>query len=239
MRKACTCVSNSKEIKRILFEKNNYKIFECRNCGQRFCEPKDLKNHVAQVYSDEYFFEGKTGYPNYLNEEKILHNYGKHYAKIVSKYLKPGKVLDAGCAAGFILKGFVDCGWTGFGIEPNNTMANYGRNKLNLNITTASLETYENTERFDLINLIQVVGHFYDLDKAIINLDKLLNENGFVLVESWNMNSAFAKLMGKSWHEYSPPSVIHWFSDETLSGLFNHYGFALVAKGYPIKKINI
>lgn len=239
MKKICESILSCNQEKTILFEKNGYKIFACKKCDQRFSEIKDAENHVSQVYSDEYFFEGKAGYPNYLNEKELLYNYGKRYAKIVSKYKKPGKVLDTGCAAGFILKGFIDSGWSGAGIEPNNTMANYGRNKLKLNITTGSLEAFESAEKFDLINLIQVIGHFYDLDKAILKIAHLLNENGFVLVESWNMKSGIAKLMGKNWHEYSPPSVIHWFSDETLSDLFGQYGFELVAKGYPPKKINI
>jgi 2-polyprenyl-3-methyl-5-hydroxy-6-metoxy-1,4-benzoquinol methylase len=239
MRKVCDSILSCNQEKTILFEKNGYKIFGCNKCGQRFSEIEDAENHVAQVYSDDYFFEGKAGYPNYLNEKELLYNYGKRYAKIVSKYIKTGKVLDTGCAAGFILKGFIDSGWSGVGIEPNNTMANYGRNEMNLNITTGSLETYESTEKFDLINLIQVIGHFYDLDKAIFKIRQLLNKNGFVLVESWNMKSGIAKLMGKNWHEYSPPSVVHWFSDDTLSDLFDQYGFELVAKGYPPKKINI
>jgi hypothetical protein len=44
--------------------------------------------------------------------------------------------------------------------------------------------------------------------------------------------------LGASWHEYSPPSVAHWFSDETLSIFFRYYGFELVAKGRPLKKID-
>jgi len=239
MKKTCDSILNCKEEKIILFEKNDHKIFECRKCGHRFSEIKDFKNHIAKVYSDAYFFDGREGYPNYLKEKELLYNYGKRYAKIISKYMAPGKVLNVGCASGFILKGFVDSGWEGFGIEPNNTMANYGRKELNLNITTGSIETCEIPQRFDLINIIQVIGHFYDLDKAILKLRDLLNANGFVLVESWNMESAIAKFLGKNWYEYSPPSVIHWFSDKTLTGLFNYYGFELVAKGYPPKKINI
>lgn len=239
MRKAYNTILNCEEEKTILFEKNGHQIFECKKCGHRFTEIKDFENHVAQVYSDSYFFEGKTGYPNYLKGEEVLYNYGKKYAKIVSKYTAPGKVLDIGCAAGFILKGFVDSGWEGFGIEPNNTMANYGRKELNLNITTGSIETYESHEKFDLINMIQVIGHFYEINEVMQKLKTNLAENGMVLVESWNMESGYAKLMGKNWHEYSPPSVIRWFSDNTLCHLFEKNGFTLVAKGFPPKKINM
>lgn len=225
--------------KKFLFEKNGHQIFECKKCEHKFTEIKDFENHVSQVYSDSYFFEGKTGYPNYLKGKELLYNYGKKYAKIISKYIATGRVLDIGCASGFILKGFIDSGWKGFGIEPNNTMADYGRNELNLNITTGSLETYESAEKFDLINLIQVIGHFYEMNEVMQKLKTNLTKHGMVLVESWNMESSYAKLMGKNWHEYSPPSVLRWFSDDTLCHLFEKNGFTLVAKGFPPKKINM
>ena len=225
--------------KEILFEKNNYSIFACKNCGYRFSKIDDGEKHVNAVYSDDYFFDGKDGYPNYLNGKEMLYEYGKSYAALVSKFLKPGKVLDTGCAAGFILKGFIESGWKGTGIEPNNTMASYGRRELNLNIQTGSLETFESEEKFDLITMIQVIGHFYEINEVMRKLKTNLARHGMVLVESWNMKSHYARLMGKHWHEYSPPSVIRWFSDETLCRLFEKNGFTLVAKGFPPKKINV
>jgi len=225
--------------KKFLFEKNDYKILECEKCRQRFSGIKDFKNHITGVYSDDYFFEGKAGYPNYLKGKEMLYEYGKSYAAIVSKFMKPGKVLDVGCAAGFILKGFIESGWKGVGIEPNNTMASYGKRELNLNIQTGSLETFESEEKFDLIDMIQVIGHFYEMNEVMQKLKTNLAEHGMVLVESWNMESGYANLMGKNWHEYSPPSVIRWFSDDTLCNLFEKIGFRLVAKGFPPKKINI
>ncbi len=232
-------LSQGSKWEKILFEKNGYKIYECHKSGLRICKIVDSENHVSEVYSDEYFFEGKAGYPNYLNGKDHLYKYGKDYAQIISKYISPGKLLDAGSAAGFILKGFEDSGWQGEGIEPNNRMAEYGRNQLNLRITTGTFEKFESSQRFDLITMIQVIGHFYNIDEVLQNLKRLLNEKGYVLVESWNMKSIYARLMGKNWHEYSPPSVVRWFSDESLCNLFNLYGFELIAKGHPPKKINI
>src|SRR4030095_2643591 len=100
------------------------------------------------------------------------------------------------------------------------------------------IETLKTDERFELVSMIQVIGHVYDLDKALQNVTALVKPNGLVLVESWDVKSLIARMMGASWHEYSPPSVAHWFSDDTLSTLFKYYGFELVAKGHPWKKIN-
>ena len=239
MNNYCGDIIGCNEKRTTCFEKNGYPIMECEKCGQRFTQLQNVSSHVDEVYSDDYFFAGKDGYPNYLDEKDILYKYGFKYAKIIAKHIKPGHVLDTGCAAGFILKGFEDAGWKCHGIEPNKTMADYGKEKLNLNITVGSLETFETTQKFDLINMIQVIGHFYDIDKALLNVAGLLNDNGLVLVESWNMKSTVAKLMGKGWHEYSPPSVVHWFCDETITELFNYYGFSLIEKGYPSKRINV
>jgi len=212
---------------------------ECKKCSHRFTEIPDLENHVSNVYSDDYFFEGAAGYPNYLAEKNILLKTGKRYSKILAKFTKPGKVLDIGSAAGFILNGFKESGWQCHGIEPNENMALYGRNELILDIQTSDLETYKTDKKFDLISMIQVIGHFYDLDKALLNVSRFSKKNGLVLVESWNMKSAVARLLGKHWHEYSPPSVVHWFSDQTLNQLFNYYGFEIIAKGRPAKRINL
>jgi 2-polyprenyl-3-methyl-5-hydroxy-6-metoxy-1,4-benzoquinol methylase len=239
MKKSCNSFIDCAEEKKILFNKNNYSIIQCKNCGHRFTKLQDLDNHLANVYSDDYFFEGKSGYPNYLDEKDILHKTGNRYAGIINKYSKPGKVLDIGCAAGFILKGFEDAGWESHGVEPNDTMASYGRNELKLDIRTGGIETCDINEKFDLITMIEVIGVFYDLDKAMLSVSNLITNRGLVLVESMNMESIVARILGKNWHEYCPPSVTHWFSDRTLTQLFNYYGFELIARGYPAKRINI
>ncbi|MGN6803463.1 MAG: class I SAM-dependent methyltransferase [Ginsengibacter sp.] len=233
----CLKINMCNEKKIVLFEKNNYDIYECSKCHLRISKLKEINNHLATVYSDDYFFAGGVGYPNYLEEKNELYNSGIRYAGIMSKYLAPGKVLDVGCAAGFYLKGFEKSGWECMGVEPNETIASYGRNELNLHIVSGDLESFQSDEKFDLINLIEVIGSFHDLNKAMEKVQQLLKTGGFVLVESWDHRSRIAQLFGKHWHEYCPPSVINWFSDKTLKELFEAYGFDLIYKGRPSKKI--
>ena len=233
----CASIQDCNEEKIFLFEKNGYPIYECTRCKLRFSKLKEIENHLSNVYSDDYFFAGGDGYPNYLEEKKELYSSGVRYAKIISKFTTPGKLLDVGCAAGFYLKGFEKAGWQCLGIEPNDTIASYGRKELNLNIVTGDLENFQTDEKFDLINLIEVIGSFHDLNKAMLKAQDLLKKEGLVLVESWDHRSKIARFFGKSWHEYCPPSVINWFTDKTLTELFDSYGFDLIATGRPSKKI--
>ncbi|MEP7166124.1 MAG: class I SAM-dependent methyltransferase [Ferruginibacter sp.] len=239
MKKVCSSFLDCTEERIPLFTRKGYLIKECKTCGHRFTEIKDIDNHLAEAYSDDYFFEGKDGYPNYLEEKDMLLKSGAKYTRVIAKYIKPGKVLDVGCAAGFILKAFDNAGWECYGVEPNDSMASYGRKELGLDIRTGGMETFNPDQKFDLINLIQVIGSLYDLDKAMENISKLSKKDGLVLVESWDRESLAARFFGRNWHEYCPPSVVHWYSDKTLNQLFNYHGFKIIAKGRPSKTINL
>lgn len=239
VKKLCTSFNTCSQQHQQLLEKNGWSIMQCDTCGHRHTIVKDAVAHVNEVYSDAYFFEGGQGYPDYLEEKKILLQYGRRYAAIMQRITTPGVMLDVGSAAGFIVKGFAEAGWQCKGLEPNAGMARYGNKELGLDIETGSLENFTTDQKSDLVTLIQVIGHFTDVDTAMQKVRAMLKPGGYVLVESWDMDSRYAKFMGKHWHEYSPPSVINWFSENTLSQLFSYYGFELVEKGRPLKKISL
>lgn len=220
---------------------NNYVIYDCTFCDHRFVKIEKEPEHVTANYGDTYFFSGESGgYPDYLKESEVLFQRGKKYAEILKKIgIKEGNLLDVGSAAGFILKGFISEGWNGEGIEPNLTMVNYARNELGLNVSQASLEQFESAIKYDCVIMIQVMAHFYDLEKVISKLNSLLDDGKYLLIETWDRKSITAKVLGWKWHEYSPPTVIHWFSAKSLIKMFEKNNFSLVKKGRLFKKINV
>lgn len=198
------------------------------------------EDHVETVYGNGYFEGGGAGYPNYVAQKEILVNHGRQYGKLLTQYMTPGKMLDVGAAAGFILQGFMDYGWTGEGVEPNDAIAQYGRIHEDLPITTGSLESFPqgaDGNCYDLVSMIQVIPHFYDLHQALANARALTKPGGFWLIETWNRKSIMARILGQQWHEYSPPSVLRWFAPSDLTALAANYGFERVASGRPQKWI--
>lgn len=212
---------------------------DCAACRHRFAEVSTNGNHVAEIYADSYFNGGGAGYSDYLAEGEMLRRRGRDYAKILSKNaIEAGKILDVGAAAGFILQGFCDAGWRGVGIEPNASMAREGREELGLEIFEGDFENFESAEKFDAVSMIQVAAHFHNPRRSFQNAFDLLKPGGVLLVETWNYKSLTARVFGKNWHEYSPPSVLHWFSPETLSQFLRRIGFEKIAGGRPSKKIS-
>ena len=232
----CTiCDSNNVKVK---YLKNKYNILHCLDCNHLFTECILTPERVDQIYSDDYFFSGGAGYDDYTLERDMLIKRGEYYADKISKYMAPGKVLDIGSAAGFLLKGFENKGWQGTGIEPNNFMVEYGKKSIGINIIKGTIETIRLEEKFDLIILIQVVAHLYDLKTSINRISAFLNRGGHLLIETWNKDSFTARIFGKNWHEFSPPSTLNYFSEKTLIKLISQHGFLLHDQGQPKKSIH-
>lgn len=228
------CKSESK----FAFEAKGFPLRDCLKCGHRFAGISADEQHVSSIYDDSYFNGGGAGYTDYFAEGEMLRKRGQMYAKKIEKFAKAGKMLDVGAAAGFILQGFTDENWSGIGLEPNGSMAKFGSEKLGLDVRQGSLESFKTDEKFDLISMIQVVAHFYDPRTAFETAANLLKEDGLLLIESWNRESFSARIFGKNWHEYSPPSVLQWFSLNGLTKFLKEFGFEKLAHGRPSKKIS-
>lgn len=219
-----------------LFSISGYWISECSFCGHRFADGAG-EGHIERVYGDDYFTQGGAGYSNYLGEQRALVFRGRSYARRLARYCKPDTVLDVGAAAGFTLLGFSEAGWRVFGIEPNAGMAEYARRRFGFPVEATSLEAYAPERTFALVTMLQVIAHFINPRSAMLKAGELVQPGGHLLIETWNRESWTARLFGKNWHEYSPPSVLHWFSTKGLVRLARSAGFELVARGRPFRRI--
>ena len=226
-------------VSRVAFEKDGHDISDCVECSHRFATISEISGHLENVYSDSYFTGGGAGYSDYLAEESMLIERGSTYSKLIeSTVRKKGMLLDVGAAAGCIMQGFAKEGWRCVGLEPNALMVEEGKRRFGSDIRQGALEEFETEERFELVTMIQVAGHFVDPKKAFANAYRLLKPGAHLLIETWDRNSKLASLFGKNWHEYSPPSVLHWWSEKSLTEFLETKGFEKIAGGRPSKKIS-
>jgi hypothetical protein len=86
--------------------------------------------------------------------------------------------------------------------------------------------------------MIQVLSHFVDVGQALDVAAAITRPGGFWLIETWNPRSWSARVFGRHWHAYIPPSVLHWFSPAGLERFTSRFGFTRVADGKPAKWIN-
>ncbi|HYD46844.1 MAG TPA: methyltransferase domain-containing protein, partial [Terriglobales bacterium] len=177
-----------------MFSRHGYGINRCSACSHHYAEVEPDRDHVARHYGDEYFFGGGAGFPDYNLEAEPLREHGRHYARLIAKHRRSGRVLDVGAAAGFLLEGFLEQGWTGAAIEPNQTMATQLTRRLGCPVHTGALETFAAEAPFDLVLMIQVIPHFVDMGAALQAAAAATAPDGMWLIETWDRGSTTARI---------------------------------------------
>lgn len=224
----------------LVFQIDGMPVLECNDCTHRYAGIVPQRDHVRKHYNDDYFFAGKAGYSDYLAGEDLLRRQGKWYAHLLNKHVishQQPSLFAVGAAAGFDIDEFRSAGWSVSGVEPNDTMARHAREKIGIDIQTGTLESVSTTRTYDLVTAIQVMAHFTDPQIAAERLSNLVRPGGYLLVETWDYRSLMARFCGKYWHEYSPPTVLQWFSKASLISLMKQYDLEVAASGKPAKRI--
>lgn len=224
---------------RSVFRKNDTDVLDCAKCRHRCAGLATDEQHTARHYDDDYFTAGGDGYVNYIGDGPIVQRRGRWYAGLLAKHnVSVGRVLDVGAAAGFFLRGMMDAGWEGVGLEPNAGMARYGVENLGADIRRGTLESLDLGQPFDLVSFIQVAAHLTNPLAAFRNAARHTRPGGHWMIETWNHCSLATRAFGRSWHEYSPPRTLHWFSPRSIAALGERCGMKLIASGHPDKSIS-
>ena len=221
-----------------LFSAHGHWIRGCPGCGHRYAEIGPSAHAVERIYGDGYFRGGGAGYADYLAEGDLLRAHGARYARLVARHASPGRVLDVGAAAGFLLEPFIADGWSAAAVEPNPGMADLTAARLGVPVYCTTLDRLPpDAGTFDLVLMLEVIPHAVDVRGSLAAAARHTRPGGLWLIETWDRDSWTARALGARWHEYNPPSVLHWFSRRALVELCAGLGFGEVARGRPRKRI--
>ena len=217
-----------------------FSIDECCGCHHRFIAQGIGSTHIAKVYGDAYFDAGGAGYNDYLGQEKLLQSRGLMYANLVSRLTgSKGVVLDVGAAAGFLMEGWESAGWQSIGVDPNNSMAKVAIGRgMKVHCGTFESLAIADSNSMDCVAMVQVISHLINPIQAIEKAYALLRPGGTLLVETWNRGSVIARILGHGWHEYAPPSVLHWFTPKSMNLAAQSKGFQLIRSRHVLRSIN-
>jgi 2-polyprenyl-3-methyl-5-hydroxy-6-metoxy-1,4-benzoquinol methylase len=141
---------------------------------------------LSKLYSGKY----STG-PSHDDYLKALSNWHrihhfKKQLKEINKYChEKRKLLEIGCAAGFLMKIAREAGWVVRGIEVSEDMANWGRNKWGLDIDRTEVEGFSlGAKEYDAIVMLDVIEHLRDPFRVLLRIKEALKENGFLYLST-------------------------------------------------------
>lgn len=156
-------------------------IKQCTYCGLGVVA--SLPESTDEYYDDNYYVDaGSSGYEDY----SFMAEHGLGWAAALVQLLADhGKILDIGCADGYLLNKFTSA-FDKSGIEVNARAAGQARDKgirlLGNDLLDPQL-VHDHRSEFDVVTSIAVFEHLLDFHGGFRTAVELLKEDGFMLFE--------------------------------------------------------
>ncbi len=222
----------------IVHEKKPFQIVRCGDCSLVFTLPRLPPEALRAMYQTEYWRSDAAkdfGYTDYLADEPLYVKTFRMRGRWIARHRPPpGRALDVGCAAGFALTALRELGYDVHGVELSQSMAEVARRRLGADrIHCGVLEEVERDGllggRFDLVTLFDVIEHVEEPVELLAAARRLLNPGGIVVLETQNVSSLFARLLGVRWQHYKFLEHLYHFDPRTIRALLARAGLELVA----------
>ena len=231
---AVSCPVCGGERFRTAFEDPPYRVLRCLECGTGVVSPRAAD--LVSIYADGSYWRSSSpstlGYADYRSAEPL---YVKTFARRLSFALRGaparGKALDIGCAAGFCMEALRELGFEAYGVEVSETIARHAIERLGFDtVHVGTLETAPFEEgMFELITMWDVIEHVADPRSLLGRARELLKPDGLLVLETQNIDSAFARALGRRWHHYKHAEHIYHFTPASLRRLLESAGFTVAA----------
>jgi 2-polyprenyl-3-methyl-5-hydroxy-6-metoxy-1,4-benzoquinol methylase len=215
-----------------LFEDPPFTVLRCSGCGLTFVSPRISSEQVTDLYSESYWRSPAAkdyGYTDYRKDAPHWLRTYRRRAEVLPRLSPGSRVLDVGCAAGFFLEVMRERGFDTWGVEVSAPIAEEAQRRLGrerIHVGTLDNAPYQEGE-FDLVTFWDVVEHLPDPVEVLRQARPLLKPGGLLLIETQNVESRFARLMGRRWQHFKQAEHLWHFSPSTATALFHASGYSV------------
>ncbi len=218
-------------------------VVRCRNCGFVYLAERPSEDDLARMYSKSYYEDGDVGYKGYVN---IFEQYHDTFLKIfrrrhrdLIKRANGRRLLEVGCAYGFLLDFLRTKYWEVTGIEISPLSSAYARDQLHLNVHTGSVESVNlPAESFDVILLLDVLEHLHRPFDTLRRIRSLLAPGGILVVQCpWELfhweevaEARYKRMRPGTIKPDAVPAHLYFFQPSSLEGVLRKAGFRIIGR---------
>jgi SAM-dependent methyltransferase len=185
---------------------------------------------LEKFYGASYFSgEENTvfGYRDYRADRQLhLRNSHALLAVIERSFKGSGhRLLELGCAYGFLLEAARSRGWAPCGVDISAEAIWYAREELGLTVYQGEIDNCGFVpESFDAVCMIGTIEHMTDPVKALRSTARLLKMDGLLLITTIDVEGVFG------YFSWKPPEHLFYFSSRSLFHLLGKAGFSIQLK---------
>lgn len=211
--------------------KVEFSLVKCRNCGLVYLNPRPDNIEIKKYYPQlKYYNNYKKSFSTLLSNfslSRLINN--------IKKYKKMGRLLDIGYGDGSFLYKVKNEGFEVFGLDVSSEAFKIVNEKMgfNRNIFNCELEDCKFPDNyFDVITLFHVLEHLPDPKKTLYEIEKIIKNDGILIVSVPNIDSFIFKVFKRFWFSLDVPRHYYHFSIDTISKILKLTGFEIIKIGY-------
>ncbi|HIP33321.1 MAG TPA: class I SAM-dependent methyltransferase [Bacteroidia bacterium] len=168
---------------------------------------------LSKIY-DKNYFNGKTS--NYKGGYKyeVYYPFHKAVAEGIFEIFKPRKILDVGCAMGYLVKAFQELGVDACGIDISEYAIKNGVVR-NLILGDATSIPFKDGS-FDLVIALDLIEHLKNPEEFISEVYRILKPNRYFVVKTCSPSSKDAK---------ADPTHVTILTEKEWETMFKRFNF--------------
>ncbi len=214
-----------------------FQIVRCNHCSLMRTNPRPTQKEIKKYYPDLYrpYFDtivrqSDTRAINeiikktkHMESESPLSNCSKPPRSIPP--LKPGVMLEIGCASGSFLHKMSQCGWRVMGIEIAEKAAENARN-LGFEIYNGSVETApEPIEPYDLVVGWMVLEHLHEPVPVLHKIAGWTKPSGWLVLSVPDTKMFWLRIFKDYWYGLHLPNHLYHFTPRTIIHMLENTGW--------------
>jgi len=189
-------------------------IVRCVDCGMVSLPLHDLAPVAYEDAADPYYLEQA--------DQRIVNAH-----RLLDMVPRGGRLLEIGCASGFLLLAARERGFATQGVEMSAWASAHAREQYGLDVRSGRLEDLNlPAATYDVVVLADVIEHLHDPRRTIQHIHRVLRPGGVLLLLTPDVGSLTARVLGRRWWGLLDDHYFY-FSRATLRRLLTDEGFAI------------
>jgi len=190
-----------------------------------------VPRNLSDIYKKEYFKNTKQkddfGYVDYDQDKEPMREGFISYLKRVEDLTSSRSLFDVGAATGYFLDIARERGWETAGSEISVYAARVAGDRGH-SVFVGPLAEMENEEEYGVVTMWDVLEHLDSPKEYLKAVNRILEVDGILAINTIDKYSLWARLWGKNWHLIVPPEHLYYYSRKNLMILLTECGFEIV-----------
>ncbi len=216
-----------------LITEERFNLVKCKNCGLVYINPRPVQHEINKYYGFD-FYSSDDRFKAFITE-LILPYFMLKKRSIIIQLKKSGKILDIGCGDGNFLSSFSPNNkYKLYGVEPNPIGYNLCKQRIKDNIFNKELlDCKFSTNYFDVVTMWHVFEHIYKPNEELKEINRILKDEGFLIIAVPNINSLGFKICKMNWFHLDAPRHLYHYTPITIKKILNKNGFRILKIAFP------